>query len=686
MKKIILVLLVGIFHQSAFSQEKIRDKFNLMPWPQNISENNTAFEINEGLTVSISGEDSKKRVTNASVQFLRRLANRTGVFINTGFPLKNKKGSIDIRFDAVSNLTITSNEAYSLEVKENNILIRATTDVGALRGLETLLQLVNFNKEGYYFEGVTIRDAPRFVWRGLMIDAARHFQPISVLKRNLDAMASVTLNVFHWHLTDDQGFRAESKVYPKLQEIAADGLFYTQEQIKDIVKYASNLGIRVIPEFDVPGHASAILSAYPQLGSKDGYDYKVERFSGVFDPTLNPSKEVTYLFLETLFTEIAPLFPDEYFHIGGDENEGKHWDENPEIQEFKKKHNLKDNHQLQTYFNIKLEKILKKLGKKLMGWDEILTPSTPTTAVIHSWRGKHEGLKQSTLIEAAKKGYQTVLSAGYYIDRLLSVTHHYSVDPIGDAILTKEEREKILGAEATMWSELVTPQTIDSRIWPRTAAIAERFWSAKNITDIDNMRKRLKVINFQLEELGITHIKNRDVILRNISNHQNIEALKTLSKIYEPLKIYSRNKGGTEYKTFSPFTLFADACAADAEDAVSFNNNVLLFLKNKNDNDLDQIKKHLKSWANNYSKFKEIKPNPNTESLEPLSKNISRISKLLHSSLVNKKITKKDLTILSNITKQLKEPCQDVELAILDSLNELIRFCEMNFLMNTNIK
>ena len=686
MKKIILVLLVGIFHQSLFSQETLKEKYNLMPWPQNISENNTAFKINETLTVSISGEDSKKRVTNASVQFLRRLANRTGVFINTGFPVKDKKASIEIRFDAVSNLTISSNETYSLEVKENNILINATTDVGALRGLETLLQLVNFNKEGYYFEGVIINDAPRFVWRGLMIDAARHFQPISVLKRNLDAMASVKLNVFHWHLTDDQGFRVESKAFPRLHKLASDGLFYTQDQVREVVAYASNLGIRVIPEFDVPGHASAILTAYPELGSKDGYEYNIERFAGVFDPTLNPSKEVTYLFLETLFREITPLFPDEYFHIGGDENEGKHWDENQEIQVFKKKHNLKTNHDLQTYFNIKLEKILKEFGKKLMGWDEILTPSTPTSAVIHSWRGKQEGLKQSTLIEAAKKGYQTVLSNGYYIDRLLSVTHHYSVDPIGDAILTKEEREKILGAEATMWSELVTPQTIDSRIWPRTAAIAERFWSAKNVTDIDNMRKRLKVVNFQLEELGITHIKNRDVILRNISNHQNIEALKTLSKIYEPLKIYSRNKGGTEYKTFSPFTLFADACAADAEDAVSFNNNVLLFLKNKNDNDLDQIKKHLKNWTNNYSNFKEIKPNPITESLEPLSKNISRISKLLHTSLVNKKITQKELTILRNITKQLKEPCQDVELAILDSLNELIRFCEMSFLMNTNIK
>jgi len=394
MKKIILIIVIAIFHQYLFSQDMLQEKYNLMPWPQQISENNAPFKIDRKLTISIAGEDLKKRVANASVQFLRRLANRTGIFINTGFPVKGKKASIKISFDTISNLSIESDEAYSLNINENTISIKAKTDVGALRALETLLQLVNFNQNGYYFEGVAIKDSPRFVWRGLMIDAARHFQPIAVLKRNLDAMASVKLNVFHWHLTDDQGFRVESKVYPKLQQEASDGLFYTQEQIKDLVRYASNLGIRVIPEFDVPGHSSAILTAYPELSSKEDYNYSIERFSGIFNPTLNPCKEETYTFLDNLFTEIAPLFPDEYFHIGGDENEGKHWDENSEIQEFKKKNNLKNNHELQTYFNIKLEKILKKLGKKLMGWDEILTPSLPTSAVIHSWRGKREGLQQ----------------------------------------------------------------------------------------------------------------------------------------------------------------------------------------------------------------------------------------------------------------------------------------------------
>ena len=672
MKKIILIIVIAIFHQYLFSQDMLQEKYNLMPWPQQISENNAPFKIDRKLTISIAGEDLKKRVANASVQFLRRLANRTGIFINTGFPVKGKKASIKISFDTISNLSIESDEAYSLNINENTISIKAKTDVGALRALETLLQLVNFNQNGYYFEGVAIKDSPRFVWRGLMIDAARHFQPIAVLKRNLDAMASVKLNVFHWHLTDDQGFRVESKVYPKLQQEASDGLFYTQEQIKDLVRYASNLGIRVIPEFDVPGHSSAILTAYPELSSKEDYNYSIERFSGIFNPTLNPCKEETYTFLDNLFTEIAPLFPDEYFHIGGDENEGKHWDENSEIQEFKKKNNLKNNHELQTYFNIKLEKILKKLGKKLMGWDEILTPSLPTSAVIHSWRGKREGLQQSTLIEAAKRGYQGVLSAGYYIDRMLSIEHHYSVDPIGDAILTKEERKRILGAETTMWSELVTPQTIDSSIWPRTAAIAERFWSAKEVNDVNNMQKRLNIINFQLEELGITHIKNRAVILRNISNHKENSALKILSNLCEPIKIYSRNEAGTEYKTFSPFTLFADACVADAKDAVTFNKLVA-------QENFHEIKIYLKHWSKNYDQLQPILNNPNVKPLEELSKNLSITSNILLNILTKKKINASQINNLNTAILLLEKPYLDTELAVVASFKKLINLSQKRY-------
>lgn len=683
MKKIIfLILFTCLWGKLNFSQSHFYGKYDLMPWPKEIKENSAKFIINSDVTISMNSGNSE-RVRNAAIHFLRRLSNRTGVFLEEGFPVETNKGNIQIIFDEVSTLDVKTNESYTLNVNDSIVEIHSKTDIGTLRGLQTLLQLTTNNTSEYFFPGVSISDEPRFVWRGLMIDVSRHFQPIAVIKRNLDAMASVKMNVFHWHLTDDQGVRFESKVYPKLQELASDGLYYTQEEIKNIVAYANNLGIRVIPEIDVPGHASAFLTAYPELGSSDESNYTIERFSGVFDPTLNPTLDITYEFLENLFTEITPLFPDVYFHIGGDENAGKDWDENKGIQKFKRKHKLETNHDLQTYFNIKLEKILNKLGKKLMGWDEIMTPNMPTTAVIHSWRGENEGLSNGgSLIAAAKKGYQTVLSNGYYIDRLLPVEHHYSVDPIGDIQLTKEEHSNILGGEATMWSELVTPQTIDSRIWPRTAAIAERFWSNQDIKDVDNMKKRLAVVSFQLEELGLTHIKNRDVILRSMTNNQDIISLITLSKICEPLKIYARNKDGIEYKTFSPFNLFADACVVDAEDASIFNKVVARFINDPNVLNTNQVLKFLDAWSGNHENFEKIQKNPKITPLDPLSSNLSEVATQLSESIKNKSISEEDIKTLKQSITILNNPFVDVEVVITDALDSLITYCETHFILN----
>ena len=679
MKKYVLFLCCCITFLAG-AQNELSLKYSLMPWPKEINENSAKFLIHEDLTLSINAEDTG-RVYGKAVTFLRRLADRSGVFIKEGLPVLGKKGSIQISFDTVSNLTVNEDESYFLYIDEKGVQIKAITDVGAMHGLETLLQLVQKNELNYFFPGVVIKDAPRFVWRGLMIDVARHFQPLAVIKRNLDAMASVKLNVFHWHLTDDQGFRVASKVYPKLQKLASDGQFYTHEQLKEVVAYAANLGIRVVPEFDVPGHASALLAAYPELGSKEGYNHSIERFAGVFNPTLNPIKDGTYEFLNTLFTEITPLFPDVYFHIGGDENEGKHWDESKEIQAFKIANNLKSNHDLQTYFNIRLEKILNNLGKKLMGWDEIMTPNMPTTAVIHSWRGPQEGmLEGGTLIAAAKAGYQTVLSNGYYIDRMLPVAHHYATDPIGNSKLTKEERALILGGEATMWSELVTPQTIDSRIWPRTAAIAERFWSPKEVNDVENMKLRLRAVSARLEALGITHIKNRDLLLRNMSDYKEISSLKVLSNICEPLKVYSRNKGGTEYSSFSPLTLFADACVVDAEDAVGFKKAVVFLSKDRTKSNLGAVLAYLEIWSENDRNFNKISNTPKLAALKPLSKNLSELASFLITAFKKKSISSKEYAkALINI-EIISKPFMDTEVAIAVPLNNLIMYCQEHFL------
>ncbi len=681
MNKILPFIIINIFINSLFSQMKTADQnLSLMPWPKEVKTFDGNFVIDKDFTIKIeSKSDLNPKIYKASNRFLRNLSDKTGVFIQQGFVYPNDKSehpSLTITIESSTDIKLGIDESYTLEITDKQIKIIASNDVGAMYGLSTLLQLVTVKDKDYVFPSVEINDTPRFVWRGLMIDVARHFMSIDVIKRNLDAMAYVKLNVFHWHLSDDQGFRIELKKLPLLTEKASDGQFYTQSQIKDVVQYAADRGIRVIPEIDVPGHASALLTAYPEISSKDTI-YQIERYAGVFNPTLDPTKDKTYEILEILFDEIAPLFPDEYFHIGGDENAGKHWDENLDIQKFMKVNKLQTNHDLQTYFNIKLERILKKYNKKLMGWDEIMTPNMPKTAIIHSWRGEHEGLDESTLLEAAKKGYKTVLSNGYYIDRMLSTSKHYSVDIIGNAKLTKAEEARILGGEATMWSELVTPLTIDSRIWPRTAAIAERFWSQKEINDVENMYKRMGIISNDLEQLGIMHIRNKQVILRNISNYQNTEALNKLSNISEPLKVYSRNKGGKEYKTYSPFTLFADACNVDAKDAIIFNKLVDQFIHTQDTSIKKQLLSYLRSWISIENELKILSTRaPLLLTVLPYSNRISKISSLVQIGLEFDKLSKNKEREILNLLEANENPKLnlDVELAVSKSLKLLTEY------------
>ena len=301
-----------------------------------------------------------------------------------------------------------------------------------LHGLETVLQLVDVTSSGFAIPAVTIDDHPRFAWRGLMIDVSRHFMPVETIHRELDGMAVVKMNVLHWHLSDDQGFRVESHVLPKLQQDGSDGKFYTQEQVREIIEYARERGIRVVPEFDVPGHTSSWLVAYPKLAT-DQKGLEIGRRFGIYDPCMDPTNELVYPFLDPFVGEMARLFPDEYFHIGGDEVNGKQWSASGKIQAFEKAHNMptgkSGNVAIHRYFNEKLQTILKKHGKKMEGWDEILNPDLPKTIVIQSWRG------QKSLADAARQGFTGILSSGYYL--ALTWTRpatHYAVDPLAKGV------------------------------------------------------------------------------------------------------------------------------------------------------------------------------------------------------------------------------------------------------------
>lgn len=557
--KLLLIILFCSGAFFTFSQSPV-----FMPMPQSVKIQSGKMLIDSNFTIAINGPESK-RIIKASGRFLERLGKATAVRVSTNAIDFGALESLTITFQTSPEMPSESvNESYELKIESQGIMLTALTDLGALRGLETLLQSLQKDIGGFYFPALEIKDNPRFAWRGLMMDACRHFMPVDVVKRALDVMSSMKMNVFHWHLSEDQGFRVESFKFPLLHEKGSDGMYYTQAQIKDIVQYADVRGIRVIPEFDLPGHATAWLVGYPELASAPG-PYEIERFFGVFDPTFDPTVERTYEFLDVFFGEMATLFPDPIMHIGGDENNGIQWNNNPAIQAFMNDNGIRDNHGLQVYFNKRLITILKKYNKQMMGWDEIMEEGLPTSAIIHSWRGKE------FLVKAAEKGYKTVLSAGYYIDLSHSAAHHYKNDPItSEMILTTEQRSRILGGEAPMWAELVNEENVESRIWPRVAAIAERFWSAGEVKDEVDMYRRLLAIEPFLELSGSHHIRNREMMIRRLWGDENWQVLMNLLDWLEPIEGYHRHGSKPRYTSLVPLSRAVDATMPDARNVVQF--------------------------------------------------------------------------------------------------------------------
>lgn len=527
----------------------------LMPLPSQINRDSGAL----GLTSTFKVETPRshdERLEAAIARAVRRIETAAdlrhegrGVFGTT--PL-----IVSVAGPGQAVQSITEDESYSLTVTTEEVTIEANTDVGAMHGLETLIQLVQPTSKGYEIPAVTVHDSPRFPWRGLMIDCGRHFEPVPVIKRNIDAMAAVKMNVFHWHLTEDQGFRIESKLYPQLTAKGSDGLFYTQADVKEVVAYARARGIRVVPEIEMPGHSAAWLYAYPELHSGTPAD-GIRREFGVSKTALDPTREETYVFVRKLLTELTALFPDAYVHIGGDESPAPDWNNNPRIVAFKKAHHLKDNDALQAYFNTRVLAILTSLHKRMMGWDEILTPELPKDIVVQSWRGA------ASLAKGAQMGYDGILSAPYYLDGMRSAGDHYLADPIPqNTTLTAEEQKRILGGETPMWAEHLNETDIDSRIWPRAAAIAERFWSPQSVTDVNSMYDRLAYVSLELESLGLTHITSGDAHLRAMAHTEQIDDLRTVASVIEPVSFGERAK---EQRTdqLTPLDRFVDAVRPD---------------------------------------------------------------------------------------------------------------------------
>ncbi|WP_128911988.1 beta-N-acetylhexosaminidase [Granulicella sibirica] len=507
----------------------------LMPQPASLAAGSGSLALASTFAVETPGSHDP-RLDDAIARATRRVENATGLpHAGTGVTPQTK---LIVKVTAPGGVvqTLGEDESYSLKITSSSAEIDAPTDLGAMHGLETLIQLIQTTPDGYTLPQVTIEDTPRFRWRGLMIDCGRHFEPVAVIKRTLDGMAAVKLNVFHWHLTEDQGFRMESKLYPKLTALGSDGNFYTQEEARDVVAYARARGIRVVPEFEMPGHSVAWLMAYPELASGSN-PASIRREFGVSEFAIDPTRDETYTFIDKFLGEMATIFPDAYIHIGGDESPAPDWKKNPRIIAFMKAHDLKDNDALQAYFNSRVLKTIERLHKHMVGWDEILTPGLPKDVVVQSWRGIE------SLSKGAKLGYKGVLSAPYYLDGMKPAGVHYLADPLpSSSDLTPDQRKLILGGEVCMWGEQLNARTIDSRIWPRTAAIAERFWSPENVRDVDDMYRRLAIVSVELETLGLTHLQSGDAGLRDLTGSQHIDVLRTFASVVEPVSFGERYK------------------------------------------------------------------------------------------------------------------------------------------------
>jgi len=668
---ILTLLMAGCLPMKMMAGEA---QLNWMPIPAQFGLTGAKFRLAADFRLSYTGFGGD-RLCRAATRTLRRLSGRTGLFFPQDYITvadRDKTAPFIVDAKRIGELVLNENESYELTITAAEIVLKAETDIGALRGFETLLQLLSVDEEGYYFPTIEIRDQPRYAWRGLMIDVSRHFLPVEVIKRNLDGMAAVKLNVFHWHLVDDQGFRIESKTFPELHEMGSDGFYFSQAQVQEIIAYAAERGIRVIPEFDIPAHATSWFVGRPELASAPG-PYTVERNWGILNPTMDPTKESTYEFLDKFLGEMAALFPDEYLHVGGDENKGTQWNENPDIQKFMKANNIPDNHTLQMYFNRRVLDILTRHGKKMIGWDEIFHPDLPKNIVVHSWRG-HEALDQ-----AAQQGYMGILSNGYYIDLIQPAEFHYLNDPIpADSKLSDEQKKMILGGEVTSWAELITPETVDSRIWPRTAAVAERFWSPQSVRDVDDMYRRLETVSYHLEELDLTHLKNYDMMLRRLTNNQDIEALGTLLSVVEPVKIYQRHFQGVKYTSYSPYTRCVDAARPESMTARRFTKMLNELVETGNMNNIAAIGADLQLWRANHAKLvKIIALSPILGEMESLSADLAAISeiglKALDYAQKGKKAPAKWVTESLEACKKAKAPRGQTELRIVEPIEKLLQ-------------
>jgi len=524
-------LFLFVFFLFAAASAQQRQSISIIPQPVSVDPGSGTFTLNANTTISV-GDPSLKQV---AAYLASRLSQPTGFSINAAESPAATAGTIRLMLSAQKS---NKKEAYQLSVTPQNVTITADSAAGIFYGIQSLLQLLPNEIESrkpvsgvsWTIPSVSISDEPRFGWRGAMLDVSRHFFTKQEVKDFIDNMVKYKYNMLHLHLTDDQGWRIEIKSLPKLTEVGAwrpertgkwgntkkpspdepkkYGGFYTHDDIRELVKYAAERFVTILPEVDVPGHSLAAVASYPDLSCTDGNYYvsvgdKImnwhsKGFSALIDNTLCPANEKVYTFLDKVFTELAELFPFEYIHMGGDECAKDFWINNPQIKALMQKEKLKDMHEVQSYFVKRVEKILKSKAKKLIGWDEILDGGLPEDATVMSWRGVKGG------IQAAKLGHKVVMSpyTNVYVDLyqsdpfiepptygMVRLRDSYRFDPVPEGV----DAKLILGGQGNLWTEQIqNMRHAQYMLWPRGLAIAESVWTPKEKKDWNNFIGRVE--------------------------------------------------------------------------------------------------------------------------------------------------------------------------------------------------
>ena len=614
--RIIRLFFLAVF-TFTFSDLRAQEKGPLpvMPLPVHVAQGEGEFVIDGHFGIALKGYQ-EPRLERAQQRFLDLLSRETGIPLWREARLKAPHFLVQTGGPSAPTQQLGDDESYRLEVSATDVQLTAPNPIGVFRGLQTFLQLVRVTPRSFSVPVVTIDDQPRFPWRGLLIDSGHRFVPVSVIKRNLDGMEAVKLNVFHWRFADDQGFHVESRKFPLLQQKGSGGFYYSQDEVREIIGYAHDRGIRVVPEFDMPCHTASWFLGYPELSS--GQD-------PLKSSAIDPTRKSTYNFLTGFIGEMAALFPDSYFHAGGDECDPKEWEGNPRIQQFMRAHAIKDGAALQAIFTARVEKIIASQKKIMVGWDEILQPGTPKDVVIQSWRGPE------SLAEAARNGYRGVLSSGYYIDLNQSAAEHYLVDPLAAnaAALTPEQKARVLGGEATMWTDIVSHENMDNRIWPRTAAIAERLWSPQQIRGVDSMYERLAVVSLKLDSYGLRHRLITEEMLERMTGEPDPEPLRVLAAVVQPPRLYQRQEL-RNFTDFTPLNRLDDAVPPESDTAREFNDIAKRIASGKATlEEWRQAREWLVLWRDNDAKVQPLlRRSFLTQDLAPVSRNLSQVAEI----------------------------------------------------------